>query len=169
MKRKITIILAVIFVLTLFTGTVAYADNGSGIGGRIERTQDRLEFLKAAQPLIEEVAENREQIHNKVDQLKTLREQAKAHIKALKENSGALTEEQIQLIQSLTQQLKDCRAALKNTNTEMVQQRQHLREMRRNRNYDEVLAAYGNIISIQERRITQLDKMIGINQQIIAI
>lgn len=169
MKRKLTVIITAILVLTLLTGTVAYADGGSRIGDKIQKAQDRLDFLKAVQPLIDEVKDNRDQIKIKVDQLKNLRQQAKQHIKTLKENPGALTDEQIELIQSLSQQLKDCRNVLKDTNPNMVQQRQNLREQRRSRNYEAILTTYGNIISIQKDRMLDLDKMISINQQIIAI
>lgn len=179
MKKKIAIVLTIVLTLSLLMATVAYAepgdsqptDNGqpSAPAQPSNKAAERLQFLEQVKPLLQEIKANHEQIKTMRAEFKALRQQVKELLRNLKQNPEALTDEQIQQLKSLKTQLHDHREVLRGTNANMVQQRQTLRQMRRARNYEGVLAAYGNVVTLQNERMQQLSKMKEICQQILAI
>lgn len=166
MKRRLAVILAVILTIAMITGTVAYADNGSKIGNAIDKAQQRLDFLKKIQPLIEQIQANRQQIVSLRADLKNQRQLAQAHIAQLKTNPGSLTQEQLQAMQTITAQIKECRKTLSATNPQMEAARQSLRAARKSKDYDAVLAAYNSVIALQGTRVEQINKLIGLYKQV---
>ncbi len=163
MKKRIAIISAVVFALTLFTGTIAYAGNFA------DKVQTRIDRLEKVRPLLQEVVANRTEIKSLNTKLRAEHLNAKANIKKLLGDVGSITNEQIEEIQSLAADIRGCRNALAATNPQMVQYRQELRTARRSRDYAGIEKAYGNIIGVQEARITQINKLIELNQKIAAL
>jgi hypothetical protein len=169
MKKKITVIAAIILTVIIATGTVAYAENGSGIDNAIEKAQNRLEFLKQIQPLLEDIKESSDQIASLKNQLKEQRQLAKAHIQSLKSDPSKVTDEQLQTIKNIKSQMQDARAALASTSPQIVTAKQALHSARKDKNYDAVVSAYNNIINVQKTRIELLNKLIDLNKQIAAL
>lgn len=173
MNKRIAVVLAIVLTLSLLMATVAYAGSGdsqpTNNGQPSDRAAQRNQFLEQVKPLVQEIKANREQIKTMRTEFKALRQQVKEHLGNLKQNSEALTDEQIQLLKNLKTQLRDRKDALIGTNINMSQERLTLRQMRRARNYEAVLTAYGNIITIQKERMEQLSNMKTICQQILAI
>ncbi len=169
MKRKIAVIISVVLVLSLITGTVAYAGNGNGSGDTADKGQERQKFLEQLSPLIQQIKANREQIQALHTELIEVHQQARAHVAELRENTDEVTDEQLDELKGLVKQLRDCRNDLVDTNPDMVRERLRLRNMKRSRNYEEILAAYGSVIRLQEQRMEQMQKMIQINEQIIEV
>ncbi len=178
MKKRLAVVLTIVLALSILLGTVAYAAPGDGNGAGAQPTDKgqptdqamkRWQFMEQVKPLIQKIANNREQIRTMTQELAALRLQVKEHLGDLKDDPESLTEEQIQLLKQLRTQLRECKDALIATNGDMSQHRLRLRQMRRDRNYEEVLAAYGKVITVQEERMQQLSKMKEICGQIISV
>lgn len=185
MKKRIAAVLMIVLALSMLMATVAYAEDGSngsnpqttqstqlsdsGKPDRAAKKAERLKFFEQVRPLIQEIKNNREQIKTLKQEFAALRLQVKERLEALKQNPGSLTQEQLQLLKTLKTQLRDCKDALIGTNINMSQHRLTLRQMRRGRNYEAVLTAYGNIITIQKERMERLSNMKEICQQILAV
>lgn len=166
MKKRIGLILAVVLIVSLVTGTVAYAAYGENNEQAPQQTGQGNAFWEELRPLVEQAKANREEIRALNMELTTLHYEAKAHISELRENPGAITGEQIEQIQSLMASIKQCREDLQATGPEMVQQRQSYRNAKQNRNRENIEEALGSIIMIQEERLEQIREMIKLHQQI---
>lgn len=166
MKRKIGLIIAVVLTIALLTSTVAFASNGNNLGNTISKLQDRLDFLNKIKPLVDQMSSNMTQVVSLRAELKDQNSAAKTHIAEMKSNVGKLTDEQIKALQTITSQIKTERAALKATNPQMVAARQALRTARKAKSYDDYLAAYNTVVSLQKARMDQLNKLIDLNKQI---
>jgi hypothetical protein len=169
MKRKIGLIIAVVLTVALLTSTVAFAGNGNNLGNALAKAQDRLEFLNKIKPLVEQMSSNMTKVVSLRAELKNQNLAAKTHIAELKSNIGSLTAEQIKTLQSIISQIKTERAALKATNPQMVTAKQALRAARKAKSYDDYLAAYNTVVSLQQTRMDQLSKLIDLNKQIQAV
>ena len=169
MKRRIGLILAVILIVSLVTGTVAFA---AGNGENSQQPQEPQQtgqgntFWEDIRPLIQQAKANREQIRTLNLELTTLHYEAKAHLGELRENPDAITEEQIEQVQTLIASVIQCRTALQATGPEMVQYRQSYRNAMQNRNRENIEEALGSIIMIQEERLDCIREMIALNEQI---
>ena len=166
MKKKLTLMIAVVLAVTLFTGTVALAGNGNNAPGM---TQDRLQYMDQIRDQIEEVLANRSQIAALRGQLVELREQTRDHLQELKNNPDGVTDTQLEAAQSIADQIKAAREAMNATNGDMRQTRQELRTARRNRDYEGMITAYNAVIKVQEQRIQQLQKLVELHKQAIAL
>lgn len=166
MKKKLTLMIAVVLAVTLFTGTVALAGNGNNAPGM---TQDRVQYMDQIRDQIEEVLANRSQLAALRGQLVELREQTRDHLQELKNNSDGVTDAQLEAAQSIANQIKTAREALNATNDNMRQYRQELRTARRSRNFEGMIAAYNGVISVQEQRIQLLQQLVALHEQAIAL
>jgi len=167
MKKKIVFMIAVVLALTVFTGTIAYAGNGNGSGGSETQgtAQDRSQYMEQIREQVEEVYANRAQIAALNAQLVQLRDQTREHLQEMCDNPDAVTDGQIAAAQSITAEIKAVREQLVATNTEMRQHRQTLRSMRQSRNYEGIIEAYGDVLRIQEQRITMLQQLVQLHEQ----
>jgi chromosome segregation ATPase len=168
MKRVILLVLTVALTLAAFSAT-AFAAGGERLGEAAQRAQERADFLNKIQPLIDEVADNRAELLSLKAELASQRSAAAAHLAALKADPDAVTDDQLATAQRLKGEIKDCRASLNNTDTQMKEYRQQLKTSRRSRDYDSVEAAYNGIISLQQQRITLITQLIDLNKQVAAI
>ncbi|MEZ4358488.1 MAG: hypothetical protein R2876_07770 [Eubacteriales bacterium] len=170
MKKRIAIILSVVFIFTVFTGSVAYAANGNNSSSTTSNgMKTRSQYIEEIKPLVNEIVANKEQIKSLTRELNTVRQQAQVCIENYKEDIDSVTEEQIQEMQRIMSQIKECNTTLKNSNASMEKNRQNLRTMKQNKNYEAIKTAYKNIISIQEQRIERIQKLIELNKEILDI
>lgn len=165
MKKKFALIITVILAITLFSGTIAFASGGSETQG----AQDRSQYMDQIREQAKVCLENRAQIATLKSQLVDLRAQSKAHLKEMKNNTDSVTDEQLEAAKSITAQIKDVRAQLRATNASMREYKQSLKTARRSRDYEGIIAAYGDVIRVQEQRITLLQQLTELHEQIIAL
>lgn len=169
MKKRIAIIISAVLIFTIFTGTVAYAMNGDGSGATSNAMKTRTQYIEEIQPLVNEIISNRAQIKTLKTELAMVRQQSKAHVQELKANVGSVTEEQIEKLQGILSQIKDCRTTLLSTDALMIRHREGLRTTMRSRNYEAIKTAYKNIMTVQEKRIEQIKELIQLNKDILDI
>ena len=165
MKRKIALMIAVVLAISLFTGTIALASNGNG-GGEPQGTQDRQQDMDRIRDQIDDCRENRVQIAALNAQLLELRTQTRTRLQQMRDNPDGVTDEQVESVRNIAAQIRTLREQLNSTNQGMRQQRQALRSARRGRNYEGIMAAYGEVIGIQEQRITMLQQLVALHQQV---
>ena len=175
MKKRFALVLVLAFAASLLLSTTAYAapgdqgNPGGNIQDRIERAQERLQFLETIQPLVQTMQENREAVVALREQLREQAQLARAHVLALRAQLDDLTDEQLALMQQLHQQLQERRHELAQTNPNMRHLTQQIRAGRRNRDYDSIVDAYNQVISMQQQRLTIMQQLIDINAQIAQI
>ncbi len=167
-KRILTLTLAAVIALSLFTAT-AFAAGGERADKAAQRAQERAEHMLQIQPLIDEVIANRAELAALKVELATQRATAAAHLAELKANLDGVTDEQLAEAQRIKAETKACRDGLKATNATMSQNRQQLKTARRGRDYDGVEAAYNGIITCQHERIRNIQQLIELNKQAAAI
>lgn len=167
MKRKIAIILVVVFAVILFTGTVAYAEEKTKADKVHEKVQEKLEALKEMEPILAEISANRTEVRALSQELRAQHKACKAYISGLRENPDEITEEQIQEFKDILAEIRGHREELKSTNPQMVSERQNFRTARKNRDYDSMKTALQNIVGLQEERIVKLNGLIDLYKQII--
>ena len=167
-KRILTLTLAAVLALSLFTAT-AFAAGGEKASQAADRARERAEHMQEIQPLIDEVIANRSELVSLKVELATQRATAAAHLAELKANPDGVTDEQLAEAQRIKAEIKACRTNLKDTNASMAQYRQQLKTARRGRDYDGVKAAYNGIIACQHERIGYIQQLIELNEQAAAI
>ena len=150
------------------------AGNGYGDGepqgtGEPQGRQDGSQDMDRIRDQIEECIENRAQIAALNAQLLELRTQTRTRLQEMRDNPDSVTDEQIEAARNIAAEMQTLRERLTATNQEMRQQRQTLRNVRRARNYEGIIAAYGDILRIQEQRITMLQQMVELHQQVCSL
>ena len=169
MKKRIALMIAVVLALTLFTGTVAYATGGNGPNETQGAAQDRSQYMEQIREQVQQVYANREQIAALNAQLTQLRDQTQLHLQEMCDNPDAVTDEQLEAARNIAAEIRTVREQLVATNTEMRQNRQTLRSMRQSRNYEGITTAYGDVLRIQEQRITMLQQLVQLHEQACAL
>lgn len=169
MKKRIAIVLSVIFIFTIFTGSVAYAANGNNTDNTSNGIKTRSEYINEIKPLVDEIVANRAEIKSLKTELVQVRQKTKSYIKGLKAEVGSITQEQIEKLQGILSEIKECRTTLIGTDTLMIRHRDSLRSTIRSRNYEAIKTAYQNIITVQQKRIEQIKKLIQLNKEILDI
>ena len=178
MKKRISIILSFVFAFALLLGgTAAFAQSyasapptGSPSAttkpSKLEKVAERLAFLKEIQPTLSEIATNRQQVKTLQSNLVAAKQTALKHIEALKADLSKVTPEQLAKISDLVAQVKNVRIDFNSSNTDMAKQIHTLRGNRRTRDYEALKAAYQNVIHVQQERIDNFNKLIGLYNQI---
>jgi len=165
MKKKLGLMIAVVLAVTLFTGTVAYAAGGNGPAETQGAAPSRSQYMEQIREQVQEVYANRAQIAELNAQLVQLRDQTRLHLQEMCDNPDNVTDEQLEAARTIAAEMKTVREQLAATNTEMRQYRQELRTARQSRNYEGIVAAYGDVIRLQEQRITMLQQLVQLHEQ----
>jgi chromosome segregation ATPase len=167
-KKIVFAMVAVLMVLTLFGGAVAFAAPVPPAGTQAEGTNKaQLQAFKAeVAPAIAQAKGNTATIKDLRLTLKAKTAIAKTHIAELRANGGKLTADQLAQLKSLTASIKAARGSLAQTRTAMEAARQHLKTARQNKDYASIKAAYGEILAIQQQRIGLLHQLIDLFVQV---
>jgi chromosome segregation ATPase len=163
MKKKITIALITALVLSLLTGTVAYAKD---FGQRMDNLNAKIQKLQELKPLSDEMRANRTELKDLKTELRQQSQAARAHIKDLKAKPESVTSEQIEQIKSVVAEIKKTRAELKDANGQFKNDREDLKSARKNKDTEGVKAAFQKIIDLQEQRIARIKTLIELNKKL---
>ncbi len=169
MKKKIVLMIAVALAVTLLTGTVAYAAGGNGPADTQGAAQSRSQYMEQIREQVQAVLNNSAEIDTLRAQLIELREQTRTHLEEMYNNPDSVTDAQIEAAKTISAQIQTARQQLAATNNDMRQYRLQLRSARRTRDYEGIIAAYDNVLRIQEQRITLLQQLVQLHEQACAL
>lgn len=136
--------------------------NAENLQERSAKLAKRLEFLKFRQSLEgkqAEIRQNRIENRELVIENTQLRKDIVDSLAAIKENGRTISPEVQDQIKAYNQQIKDIKTALKETKGDIKEiltaNKQNIKDM----NYEAVDAAYNQVVSIQNNRAVQLQKI----------
>lgn len=161
MKKMISVIL---LSALLLTGNVAFAQAATLSTARPSITQSVSDYkakLAELTPLLQTIRSNRTQTLSLRANARDAYTTAKNHIKELIKNKDSLTSEQIQAIKDSLNVLKQDKQALGDTVGDIANELPDLRAARKDRNIEQVKNSLNKIISVQNTRITELQKVIN--------
>lgn len=171
MKRKMSTLVLILFLLAIGNMVAEAAGITEGrkdrprIEERREAAQDRVENAKEMfselQPKIAQAKANRDEIARLKSEAAAVETAAGNRVKELKASSASLTEEQLALLQSALNSMRQNRSALNGSIGEIEAEAQSLRSAYQARNLGQAHNALDNILSIQQKRINLVRQSIA--------
>lgn len=143
---KKTLIFLLVFLILI--SSTAFAQDRTTQQAR----QKRIAVFSAAQT----VEQNRAAIKLITDEVNEKVKATKLKIKALLENKEDLTKDQLILLKKSLTQIKAHQASLKDTFGQIKAYNEDVKLARNNKDFDQLLILYNEIIAIQEIRINDL-------------
>ena len=159
MKKIISIIL---LSTVLFTGNIAFAQGStlSNVKSKITQSIDNKAKLAEIAPLQEKIRTNRTKIISQKSEAKDAYSKAKSHIKELIKNKDRLTPAQIESLKEALNVIQHDKQSIAGTIGEIQKETLDLRVAKRDKNFEEVINSLNSIITVQNTRIENLQRII---------
>ena len=158
-------IVSIILLSTVFlTGNIAFAQGSTLSNVKSKITQpvaDNKAKLAEIAPLQEKLRTNRTKILSQKAEARDAYNKAKSHIKELIKNKDNLTPEQIESLKETLKVIQQDKQSLAGTIGEIQKETLDLRVAKREKNFEEVINSLNRIITVQNTRIEDLQRIIA--------